>query len=672
MKTAIFLSCAVLISFFSFGASFAETVEIAPVEIISLDHQHTYDSYEDKGTIRDSVTFPSGPGTFDGPGFTVSIGGTDTIVARFEAPEGKKFVLTPHPDASSNLFHFDAYWTTGVGDIGSNFPTGTVTFENLSGAAPSENWNQGMVSDNGEAIRISAQFDLTAPCEFTAVKFEFTLSQSLSDISRTYGTVHSYSAPSFGVYSTTGNNGGPIDDQIVMAIVSPPKTVEIAPVEIISLHHQHTYDSYEDKGTVRDSVTFPSGPGTFDGPGFTVSIAGTDTVVARFEAPEGNKFVLTPHPDVATNLFHFDAYWTTGVSDTGSNFPTGTVTFENLSGTAPSENWNQGMVSDNGETIRVSAQFNLTAPCEFTAVEIEFTLSQSLADTSRTYGTVNSYSAPSFGVYSTTGSNGGPLDDQTLMSITSLYETVEIPPVEIISLYHNHYYDSMLDYGSVSDTVTFPSGPGTFDGPGFTASIGGSDTIVARFEPPEDKKFVITPQPDAVSNTFYFNAAWQTGIGDMGSYYPAGTVTFENLSGSEPNQTFGSYMLTNDGQTVLIEGYFNLTSDCEFTAVEIEFTLSQPTADTSRTYGTVYSYSSPSFGTFSSNNMGDGPLDDQTVMAIVDIGPTDCDEVKQEGYQLPQDLNGDCYVDLADFALFASAYLSCNDPTDSDCTPNWP
>ena len=32
----------------------------------------------------------------------------------------------------------------------------------------------------------------------------------------------------------------------------------------------------------------------------------------------------------------------------------------------------------------------------------------------------------------------------------------------------------------------------------------------------------------------------------------------------------------------------------------------------------------------------------------------------------------DCYVDLADFALFANAYLSCNDPTDSDCTFNWP
>jgi len=70
--------------------------------------------------------------------------------------------------------------------------------------------------------------------------------------------------------------------------------------------------------------------------------------------------------------------------------------------------------------------------------------------------------------------------------------------------------------------------------------------------------------------------------------------------------------------------------------------------------------------------MDDGPLDGQIVMTIIDIGPTDCDEVKEKGYKLPQVLNGGCCVDLADFALFANAYLSCNDPTESDCTFNWP
>jgi hypothetical protein len=85
----------------------------------------------------------------------------------------------------------------------------------------------------------------------------------------------------------------------------------------------------------------------------------------------------------------------------------------------------------------------------------------------------------------------------------------------------------------------------------------------------------------------------------------------------------------------------------------------------------------------------------------------DCNEVIAAGYRLPSDLSGDCYVDyldlemmadywlhtdciatgncqnadfaptngtvdFLDFAKFGLQWMTCNNPTDADCNPNWP
>jgi GH35 family endo-1,4-beta-xylanase len=85
----------------------------------------------------------------------------------------------------------------------------------------------------------------------------------------------------------------------------------------------------------------------------------------------------------------------------------------------------------------------------------------------------------------------------------------------------------------------------------------------------------------------------------------------------------------------------------------------------------------------------------------------DCNSVKAGGYQLVSDLNGDCYVDYEDLAIiayywlhtdctapgncqgadfaptdgtvdfydftdFGPQWMTCNNPTDADCNPNWP
>ena len=57
---------------------------------------------------------------------------------------------------------------------------------------------------------------------------------------------------------------------------------------------------------------------------------------------------------------------------------------------------------------------------------------------------------------------------------------------------------------------------------------------------------------------------------------------------------------------------------------------------------------------------------------IIDYGPPDtCAEVLAMGHSIQVDLNDDCYVNLADFAIFAAQWLDCIDPTDASCAKPW-
>lgn len=48
--------------------------------------------------------------------------------------------------------------------------------------------------------------------------------------------------------------------------------------------------------------------------------------------------------------------------------------------------------------------------------------------------------------------------------------------------------------------------------------------------------------------------------------------------------------------------------------------------------------------------------------------PINCDVVHEFGFGINGDLNQDCYVEWADFGIFASNWQSCNDPNDPNCT----
>jgi hypothetical protein len=51
--------------------------------------------------------------------------------------------------------------------------------------------------------------------------------------------------------------------------------------------------------------------------------------------------------------------------------------------------------------------------------------------------------------------------------------------------------------------------------------------------------------------------------------------------------------------------------------------------------------------------------------------PSSCTETINRGLNLQGDLNGDCKVDFHDYAIFASQWLKCDDPTNPGCSPNW-
>lgn len=173
----------------------AETINIPAVEIVELTHDHFNNSGQ---TItRDAVTFPCVANACSGPGFTASIGTGDVLIARFEAPTGHRFVVTRQPGGNQFLF-FNARWRTGGGDVGSVASPTTITFEHLVGPAPSSNFTQSIVFDNGQAISTQADFLVHNDFSFTAIQVQISVNQSLPDLSRTYLAVQSSSVPSFG------------------------------------------------------------------------------------------------------------------------------------------------------------------------------------------------------------------------------------------------------------------------------------------------------------------------------------------------------------------------------------------------------------------------------------------------------------------------------------------
>ena len=69
-----------------------------------------------------------------------------------------------------------------------------------------------------------------------------------------------------------------------------------------------------------------------------------------------------------------------------------------------------------------------------------------------------------------------------------------------------------------------------------------------------------------------------------------------------------------------------------------------------------------------------GFWDDAAFGQLPAVPPADCAEVHSRGYGLAADLVQDCYINWADFGIFASQWLMCDDPERFDepgCEANW-
>ena len=70
-----------------------------------------------------------------------------------------------------------------------------------------------------------------------------------------------------------------------------------------------------------------------------------------------------------------------------------------------------------------------------------------------------------------------------------------------------------------------------------------------------------------------------------------------------------------------------------------------------------------------SGGLGDNYIDDFEVYQTT--APDTCAEAIADGHSPKYDLNDDCYVDLADFAIFASEWAYCMEPTNDNCSEPW-
>jgi len=212
----------------------------------------------------------------------------------------------------------------------------------------------------------------------------------------------------------------------------------------------------------------------------------------------------------------------------------------------------------------------------------------------------------------------------------------------------------------------------------------------------------VTPGAAAYASVFFRNVNQTTPVGASDS---AATT-----SGTDPIST--DPLATNDGDMVVLGA---TCSNLESYTLENSFTegIDQQfgNSTTGGTGVTGHKFATGASETPSANYSS--TVGRQCIIGFVlNVAPTetnypDCNSVQAGGYRLESDLNGDCYVDMldmeimaeywlhtdctspgncqnadfaptsgsvdfVDFADFGPQWMTCNNPTDADCNPNWP
>jgi hypothetical protein len=200
--------------------------------------------------------------------------------------------------------------------------------------------------------------------------------------------------------------------------------IVIPAVEVTSLGHRYIPAPTAPSVLIEihDQVDFPcgSGPGTCSSAGFSAAISNGDTVEIRFEAPAGQQFHVFHEPGLLLQRFQLHAFWFSA-SDVTGTFTPPTVSFENLSGTAPivSPPDSRGFVSDAGGAVGADWMGDVIGDFTFTAFSVVFSVNNSPPGSLLAYGPVSSHQFPSF---ATSGAAPLGFPDRTLMQLEVIPE----------------------------------------------------------------------------------------------------------------------------------------------------------------------------------------------------------------------------------------------------------
>jgi hypothetical protein len=186
--------------------------------------------------------------------------------------------------------------------------------------------------------------------------------------------------------------------------------INVPAIEVQSLTHQFLPPSFPDPASARDNFTIGDGNYTGGGSFSIPTIQNGDTAVVRIQAPAGKKFVINS----SSVDFGFNLFWQSSADMI--SLGGGSVAFENLVGTAPTNTYSNLGVGNAGNVIKAEMMYSTLSPIEFTALNITIpVLSSPLAGT-RNFGSVQSNSSPSFYVILNTPT------DQPVMTLQAIPE----------------------------------------------------------------------------------------------------------------------------------------------------------------------------------------------------------------------------------------------------------
>ena len=169
---------------------FAATIVVPPVTITQLSHS------VGSGWASDGVAFPDASVASDG--FSAAIAPGDTVLIRFQAPAGKKFVVHGghgQPDLPEE-FVVQALWSAGGALILQQSPY-TLAFANLEGVAPPVKDRVAGIGLGGALLIADFNFRVETDFEFTALDISIIVANSLTPTLRQFSGVQSRVVPSW-------------------------------------------------------------------------------------------------------------------------------------------------------------------------------------------------------------------------------------------------------------------------------------------------------------------------------------------------------------------------------------------------------------------------------------------------------------------------------------------